>query len=1008
VSILDAGHNRAALVWLGLGALALGGVVVARSMPSGIYPEVDFPRIVVVARQGDAPAAEVQRAIVRPLENALATVLGVERIRSRTIRGATEMALQFAPGTDMWRALQLTESRIGEARVDLPRDAEIFVERLNTTSFPVVTFNLAGPIDPRRLRELGEFVLRPALSRERGVGRIEVLGGDVREVEVILDLDRLAALHLRAADVAERIRSAGILKSVGRLSQNHDLVTILVSGEPRSLEELRMIPMATAADGGAIPLGSLARVEEGAEDRRLTVGGPEGETVLISVSRLPGASTPDVVARVKTVADQISHAFPRGVTLTPVYDQAALVEESVRSVRDAILIGVALCIVVISLFLRDARAGFIAALTIPLTLGGTFVFMRAFDVSLNLMSLGGLAVSIGLVIDDAIVVVEAIGRRLESGATPRDAAREGTRALAAAIVGTTATTVIVFVPLTQLEGVVGRFFGALAVTLSSAVLLSMVVALLAVPIGAARWLLPRAPVARLRQPSAAYTRTLTFMLRHPTLGIGAVFVLAVAGIVGARNVPTGFLPTMDEGAFVLDYFLPSGTTLEDTDAAARKIEAVLKRTPEVATYSRRTGAELGPVAATLVSRGDIMVRLRPRRDRRRNSEAVIAEVRHHVAAEVPEVRAEYIQVLQDVLNDLAGTPRPIEIKIFGDDYVTLRSKAAEVVTRIGGTPGLVDLYRGFESGAPELRFRVDAAAAGRFGRTAQDLAADLEASLRGVEAGIFRRPDRPIGIRVRYPDDVRFNPERIGTLPLAYGADIPVPISALATQERTLIDTVLVRESLRPVVIVTADHEGRDLGGVAADVAARLSGLTLPAGYSMEFGGQIAGQKQTFRDLGTVMGFGLLAVLVVLVAQLRRVRLALLVLLMAPLALVGAVVTLWGTGVPLNASALMGCVLLVGLVVKNGILLLEESERQRAAGLSVKDALINAGGLRLRPILMTTVATVAGLAPLALGVGAGAEVQRPLAVAVTGGLLLSTVATLLVLPALVRLTAGSR
>ena len=346
--------------------------------------------------------------------------------------------------------------------------------------------------------------------------------------------------------------------------------------------------------------------------------------------------------------------------------------------------------------------------------------------------------------------------------------------------------------------------------------------------------------------------------------------------------------------------------------------------------------------------------------------------------------------------------------MFGDDYAVLRAKADEVVARIAGTPGLVDLYRGFESGAPELRFRVDAAAAGRFGRTAQDISADLEASLRGVDAGVFRRPDRPIGIRVRYPDEVRFNPERVGSLPLAYGADSLVPISAVATAERTLVDTVLMRESLRPVVIVTADHEGRDLGGVAADVATRLSGLTLPAGYSMEFGGQIAGQKQTFRDLGTVMGFGLLAVLVVLVAQLRRVRLALLVLLMAPLALVGAVVTLWGTGVPLNASALMGCVLLVGLVVKNGILLLEESERQRAAGLSVEDALIHAGGLRLRPILMTTVATVAGLAPLTLGLGAGAEVQRPLAIAVTGGLLLSTVATLLVLPALVRLTAGTR
>jgi multidrug efflux pump subunit AcrB len=321
---------------------------------------------------------------------------------------------------------------------------------------------------------------------------------------------------------------------------------------------------------------------------------------------------------------------------------------------------------------------------------------------------------------------------------------------------------------------------------------------------------------------------------------------------------------------------------------------------------------------------------------------------------------------------------------------------------------LVDLYRGYEAGAPELRFRVDAAAVGRFGKTAQDVAADLEASLRGVEAGIFRRPDRPIGIRVRYADDVRFNPQRVVALPFAYVPEAMVPMSAIATPENNVVDTVLVRESLRPVVIVTADHDGGDLGAIAAEVSRRTAGVVLPTGYSMELGGQIAGQKQTFRDLATVMGFGLIAVFVVLVAQLRRVRLAFLVLLMVPLALVGAILTLWGTDISLNASALMGCVLLVGLVVKNGILLLEESERQRAHGLSLEDALMSAGNHRLRPILMTTVATIAGLGPLALGVGAGAEIQRPLAVAVIGGLVLSTVATLLILPALVRLTASRR
>jgi multidrug efflux pump subunit AcrB len=465
---------------------------------------------------------------------------------------------------------------------------------------------------------------------------------------------------------------------------------------------------------------------------------------------------------------------------------------------------------------------------------------------------------------------------------------------------------------------------------------------------------------------------------------------------------------MDEGAFVLDYFLPAGTSLTDTDAVARKIEAVLRATPEVRTYSRRTGAELGPAAATQVNRGDIMVKLNPRRERGRDAEEVIADVRARVAHEAPEARTEFVQVLQDVLNDLAGTPRPIEIKLFGDDYAVLRAKASELAERIRSVTGLVDLYPGFEGEAPELKFRVDDAAAARLGKSAGDVAGDLEAALHGVVASLLRRPDRPIGVRIRYPDSVRFDPAQIATLPVVVATQGAVPISAVAKPERTGSPTYLERENLRAVVIVTADHENRDLGSVVREVKQRVSGLALPEGYRMELGGQYEGQQETFRDLATVMGFGLVAVLVVLLAQFRRVRTALVVMLSVPLAVVGALVTLWATAIPLNASSLMGCVLLVGLVVKNGILLLEQAETLTQAGAKVESALVDAGRVRVRPILMTTLATIAGLCPLALGIGAGAEIQRPLAVAVIGGLVVSTGVSLFVLPSLCRLVFPRR
>ncbi len=995
--------RRRALVWLAAVGLAATGAVIATRLPSGIYPEIEFPRIVVVARGGDTPPAVTQVTLARPLETALATVLGVERIRSRSIRGAVEISLQFAPGTDMWRALQLVESRVGETRAALPPSAEVAVERLTTTSFPVVTFNVTGDIDPRRLRDLGELVLRPAISRVRGVGRVEVLGGDVREVEVILDPARTAALRLSPGKVAEKIRASTVLQSVGRYEDAHNLVTVVASGEATNTSDVGALVVGVGVGGSPIPLSSIADVVEGAEDKLLRVSGPGGETVLVSVSRLPGASTPDVVARVREAVQQTTASFPAGVSVAPVYDQAVLVDESMRSVRDAILLGIALCVAVIALFLRDLRSGLVAALAVPLTLGISFIPLALLGQSLNLMSLGGLCVAIGLVIDDAIVVVEATRRRLEQGEPAADAARGGVRDLFAALIGTTITTVIVFVPLAWLEGVVGRFFAALAVMLGAAVLLSLVVALTVVPLAAARLLRGRSgPPPAPPWYTQTYARAIRPVLRRPWIGLGAAIGLLIVGVVATRAVGTGFLPSMDEGAFVLDYFLPAGTSLTDTDAAARKIEAILQRIPEVQTYARRTGAELGPVAATEVSRGDIMVRLKARSARNRSIEQVISDAREKVEHDVPEARVEFVQVLQDVLNDLSGTPRPIEVKLYGDDYAPLRALATDTAARIRNVPGLVDLYAGFEGNAPELRVRVDPGRAARLGMNASDVSADLEAALRGTVASTIRRPDRTIGIRVRYPDAIRFDRTEVPRLPVVTSGGVAA-LAALADFEQIVAPSALVRENLRPVAILTADHEDRALGSVAADVNRRLAGMSLPEGAARELGGQYRAQQDTFRELAFVLAFGLLAVLAVLLAQFRHVRFALVVLGSVPLAVVGALLMLLATGVELNASSLMGCVMLVGLVVKNGILLLEQAESLWQGGVPLEAALVEAGTIRVRPILMTTLATVAGLAPLALGLGAGAELQRPLALAVIGGLISSTAVSLFVTPGLVGL-----
>jgi multidrug efflux pump subunit AcrB len=720
--------------------------------------------------------------------------------------------------------------------------------------------------------------------------------------------------------------------------------------------------------------------------------------VQVSVSRVVGASAPDVVREIQAIVASL--VLPEGIRLVQVYNQGELIRQSILGIRDAIVIGILLTIGVLALFLRDVRAGLLAALSVPVTLLVTFLAIDLTGQTLNLMSLGGMAVAIGLVIDDAIVVVEAITRRIDEGEIPAAAVRGGLAEMTAPVVGTTITTVVVFAPLALLSGLVGSFFAALALTLVSAVLISLLFAIFVLPLLAERFLRkrPAARAAPARGLGARYVRILRGSLRRPALlALGTATVVLAGGVLSTR-IPSGFLPEMDEGAFVLDYFLPAGTSLEATDAAALRIEAILGRTDGVDTWSRRTGAELGPVTATQLNRGDIAVLLKPR-GARREAEEVIDEVRGRVEHELPGVRVEFVQILEDVLNDLAGNPRPLEVRILGEDQAVLSRLADEVERRLQDVPHMVDYYRGVEGQVPMLHYAVQGDAAQRAGLSAAEVGEDLATALRGSEVGSVPRLDRLVPVRVRFPDTVRFRREALASWPIALGPSV-APISALARVVEGTGDSVLLRENLSPAAVATCDVEGGDLGALVKEVGRRLRGLVLPPGYRFEVGGRAESQARAFRQLMVVLALGIVAVFAVLVAQFRAGRAALLVLLAVPPALAGGILFLAVTRVPLNVSSLMGLVLLVGLVVKNGVLLIDVALERLRDGMPLAVALAGAGRRRLRPILMTTLCTIFGLLPLALSLGAGSELQRPLAVAVIGGLLFSTVATLFMLPAL--------
>jgi CzcA family heavy metal efflux pump len=993
VAALAIRHSRAAM--LVTIALAVAGAISAFSLPSSIYPPLQFPRIVTIVKSGTLPSQSMMLTVTRPIEQAVMEVPGIRRVRSRSIRGAAEISGQFDPSTDMVVALQQVQNRVAEIRGELPADVELTVERLTPEVFPVFILSMTGKLATPELSDYATYVVRPELARVPGAGKIEVLSSDTREIEVVLDPAKLTSAVLTVQDVANALKAQNQLEPVGRLAQAGQQHLVLASGLWASPADIAAAPVQVKG-GATIRVGDLGAVVPGSPDRTLLVTGNGRDAISISISQQIGASILQLKQGVDAALADLTQTLPAGITITKVYDLAEFVSDAITSVRDAILIGGFLAIVVLIVFLRNVRLTAIAALTLPLAVIPTFVFMRIFGGTINQMSMGGLAVAIGLVIDDAVVVVENIHRRAHEGP---EAAERAVSELMGPLVSSTLTTVVVFAPLSLLSGVPGQFFRALSISLTVAVILSLFLSITVVPL-LARWAFrhSRIPEEREGRLDRTYRGWLDATLRHHVAAVGVAVLLAAATVGLFYSVGSGFLPPADEGGFVVDYLTPAGSALAETDRQVRAMEAVIAGTPEVASYSRRTGSELG-LFATAQNSGDILVRLKPRRERDRASEDVIADMRPKLQKAAPLAEIEFVQLLQDMLGDLEGAPTPIEIKIFGDDTDTLEKLAEPVEALLGKTSGVVDVV-GMQRGNPEMTWAIDAQAAARFGLTVEEVTAQLAASWLGTVPTDLRLFDRRVPVRVRLPDATRFDPNLMASTQLRSGQGALIPLASVGRLQRSNGQSELLRENLRSMALVSGRLEGRDLGSAIAEIRTGLQALKLPVGYSYEIGGQYESQQQSFRELLMVFGIAVMLVFTILVLQFRAWVPALLILLAAPLSLGGALLLLWATGTDLNVSSAMGLILLIGLVVKNGIMLLDFSERLHAEGEPFDTAVAHAGRIRLRPILMTTFCTLFGLLPLALGLGAGAELQRPLALAVIGGLALSTPVTLLVIPGL--------
>jgi len=990
--------------------LCAAGVYSAFQLPISVFPQTDFPRIVIIVDNGEAPASQTLVSVTRPIEEAMNGVPGIARIKSKTARGSSEINLYFDWSGDILQELQLVQARMSQLLSSLPPTAEIRnIERLTFAVFPVTGYSLTSDKrDEASLADLATYIVRPQLARLPGVAIVGVAGGKTREFHVTIDPEKLTAHNVSSQQVADAIRNSNIIVSPGLIEENHQLELALVSGQAKRADELNNI-VVTTVNNAPVVVSDVATVAPGVEPQYTIVTADGHPAALVNINRQPDANTVAVADEVKAALTAMRGQIPKDVRVTAYYDQSLLVRESINSVRDSILIGLLLSVVILYAFLRNWGTTFVAILVIPITVLVTFLAMWLAHLSFDLMTLGGVASAIGLVIDDAIVVVENIYTHLSRGQSRREAVQTAVSEITVPIIGSTITPVVVFLPLTLMTGVTGVFFRSLALTMSVALLTSLVLALAFTPVLAEKFVRAKPQ----NEPGSTddeeehhgrflgaiirrYESILSAALDHRWIVVVTIVVVLGGTYVLYRLLGSEFLPVFDESAFVLDYKAPPGSSVAETDRILKHVEEMLLQMTEIESYSRRTGLEMG-LFVTEPNTGDFAVKLKP--GHKRSTEEVISKLREQIAEAEPALEVEFVGILPDVIGDLQGNPEPIEVKLFSEDAAALQEKADEVETSIKKVHGVVDTFNGVTISGPALTFNVDPLRASQFGVTANDVAAAITTAMSGDAASSILQQDRLIKVRVIFPADVRKSLDKVKALQVRSFSGQLFRLDQVADIEYDKGQAEIERENLRQMVAVTGRLEGSDLGTAIRQIQSQLAAdVKLPPGMTIEYGGIYQEQQSSFRELAVSLFLAVVLVFITLLIEFRSYGHPIAIVTGAVLALSGVIVALFITGSTLNVVSLMGMIMIVGIVAKNGILMLDAVEDHLAAGDTLREALLRSGRRRFRPVLMTSLAAMLGMLPLALAIGAGSELLQPLAIAVIGGLTMALGLSLIVTP----------
>jgi CzcA family heavy metal efflux pump len=994
--------------------LVAAGIYLAFAIPAAVFPDTDFPRIVIGVDNGVFPIDQMLVTVTKPLEDAVNTIPGLDHLWSVTSRGTAEIDLFFNWDVDMYRTLELANAALARAQASLPSTAKITANRLTFAAFPIMGYSLTSDkITQTALWELANYELKPRLNRQPGVSSVIVQGGQVPEFQVQPDAAKLVQTGVTIPNILDSIGRSNMIDSPGLIEENHQLILGLVSGLTRTPEEIANIVIKTTPAGAPVRIGDVATVGPSVMPVYTVVTANARPAVLLNINRQPAGNTVEVANAIHAEIDRIRKELPKGVELKPFYDQSEIVKDSITSVRDAILLGLVLASLIMVLFLRDWGTSLVAGLVIPATIAVTFVILRMMGQTFNLMTLGGLAAAVGLVIDNAIVVVENIVMHRDSGQSRAEAIRMAIHEIRVPLVGSTITPIVVFLPLISINGVNGVFFRSLAVTVAAALLTSLALALTWTPTLSHYFIRSRSGRAADHHTVSpgllrVYERTLRLTLEHKWI-LALFSALLIAGTyVCYIHTGSDLLPEMDEGGFIVDYIMPAGASLAETNRVITHIEKILRATPEVENTSRRTGLQLGLAQVTEANTGDISVKLR--RDRKRTGEQVIEEVRDKIKRAEPVCDIEIPQLLQDMIGDLTSAPEPVVIKLFAQDPVLLTQWATSVGDALKKMPGVVDELNGIENtiSGPARTFNVDPVAAARAGFSAQELELDASAVLQGEPASApVVVNDRSYTIRVRFPHETPQTLSSVQNTMLVSGTGKTATLGSLAKMVEDPGQNEIRRENLQRDVQVTARFEGMNLGDGMKKVQQAIADLKLPPSIRVQYGGLYQEQQESFQGFAVVLGLAVVLVFIVLLFEFGDFAAPLAVISAALLSTCGVFLALLVTKTTFNLSSFMGLIMVIGIVAKNGILLLDADQRFRAEGVPAEESMIRAGERRLRPIMMTALATVAGMLPLAFGLGAGSQMLQPLAIAVIGGIAASMVLSLVVTPA-VRYYLGGR